>query len=281
MAGGSVSVDGDVGDDLFVGALGVQTGVGSEVGRDVLVWARTAELLGRVGRDVEGTQSITRVAGTIVGDLDISASSLSLLPGLEVSGDVRYVSSSEATIAETATVSGVTTRVETLPPNLRVRAVRLLIGFVAAVAALGIGLAILWAVPRRSISATQAMVRAPLRSLGWGVGVASVPVALVIVTAGIVAVTSLSAAGPVVLVLLPVALGVASIVFLGLLTTSVPLSLAIGSRLRPGWSTYGRLVAGFPILVLIGLVPWIGGMVLFAAMLAGLGSWMVAEDSEG
>jgi len=157
--------------------------------------------------------------------------------------------------------------------------VRLLALFVAALAALGIGLAILWAVPGRSISAAQTLVRAPVRSLAWGIGVASVPAALVIVTGGIVAVTSLSAAGPVILVLVPVAVGLASILFLGLLSTPVPLALAAGSRLKPGWSTYARFVVGFPLLVIVWLLPWVGGFLLMLLALAGLGSWLVAEDS--
>lgn len=281
VAAGSVSVDGDVGDDLFIGALGAQTGVGSTVGRDVLVWSRTAEMLGRVGRDIEGVQRSTRVGGSVEGDVDVTTSALALLPGLSVGGDVRYTSDSEAVIAGSVEIDGVTTQVETLPANVRVRAVRVLALFVATLAALGIGLAILWAAPGRSISAAQTLVRAPVRSLAWGIGVASVPAALVIVTGGIVAVTSLSAAGPVVLVLVPVAVGLASILFLGLLSTPVPLALAVGSRLRPGWSTYARFVVGFPLLVIVWLLPWIGGFLLMLLAFAGLGSWLVAEDSDG
>lgn len=280
VAAGSVSVDGDVGDDLFIGALGAQTGVGSSVGRDVLVWSRTAEMLGSVGRDIEGTQRSTRVGGSVEGDVDVTTSALALLPGLRVGGDVRYTSESEAVIAGSVEIDGVTTQVETLPANVRVRAVRLLALFVATLAALGIGLAILWAVPGRSISAAQTLVRAPVRSLAWGIGVASVPAALVIVTGGIVAVTSLSAAGPVILVLVPVAVGLASILFLGLLSTPVPLALAAGSRLKPGWSTYARFVVGFPLLVIVWLLPWVGGFLLMLLAFAGLGSWLVAEDSE-
>lgn len=280
VAAGSVSVDGDVGDDLFIGALGAQTGVGSSVGRDVLVWSRTAEMLGSVGRDIEGTQRSTRVGGSVEGDVDVTTSALALLPGLRVGGDVRYTSQSEAVIAGSVEIDGVTTQVETLPANVRVRAVRLLALFVATLAALGIGLAILWAVPGRSISAAQTLVRAPVRSLAWGIGVASVPAALVIVTGGIVAVTSLSAAGPVILVLIPVAVGLASILFLGLLSTPVPLALAAGSRLKPGWSTYARFVVGFPLLVIVWLLPWIGGFFLMLLAFAGLGSWLVAEDSD-
>lgn len=281
IAAGSVSVDGLVGDDLFVGALGVQTGVASTVGRDVLIWARTAEMLGAVSRDIEGTQRATRVGGAVGGDVDVTTGALSLLPGLRVEGDVRYVSESEATIAGTVTVDGVVTQIETLPANVRVRAVRLLVLFIAALAALGLGLGILWAVPGRSVAAAQALVRSPVRALAWGVGVASVPMALVIVTGGIVAVTSLSAAGPVILVLLPVAMGLASILFLGLLSTPVPLALAAGSRMKPGWSTYARFVVGFPLLILVWLLPWIGGFALLLLAFAGLGSWLVSEDSVG
>ncbi|MFP5332397.1 MAG: hypothetical protein ACLGHX_08585 [Acidimicrobiia bacterium] len=279
VGAGSVSIDGLIGEDLFVGAGSIQAGAGSDVGRDVLVWARTFELGGKVGRNVEGTQTTARVAGSVSGDVEVTTSNLTLLPGVIVGGDVRYVSDRDAAIAETATVLGAVTRVQALPPNLRVRAVRLLVLFISALAALGIGLGILWAAPGRSMAAASALVRSPVRSLAWGGGVASVPVALVIVAFGLVAATSLSAAGPVVLVLVPVAMGVASVIFLGLLTTPVPLSLAVGSRIRPAWSTYAQFVVGFPLLVVVWLLPWVGGALLALGAVAGLGSWLVADDS--
>ena len=279
LAGWSVTVDGDVGDDLFVGAVGMQTGAASDVGRDILVWARRAEMLGSVGRDIEGTQRTTRVGGSVGGDLEVTSAALSLLPGLTVDGDVRYTSDQEAVVAGTITVDGVVSRVQALPPNLRVRAVRLLVQFISALAAVGIGLAILWSIPRRSLAAARALMVSPIRSLAWGIGVASVPAALVIVTIGIVATTSLSAAGPVVLVLVPVAIGVLSILFLAALSTPVPLALAAGSRLRPSWSSYAQFVTGFAVVAIVALVPWIGGVLLTVGVLAGLGSWLVAADS--
>lgn len=276
----STVIDGDIGDDFFVGGFSVQTAATSSVGRDVLVWARTAELLGDVGRDIEGTQRTTRIAGQVDGDVDVTTAGLTLLPGLRVAGDVRYTADRPATVAQTAQVDGTFVRAEALEANLRVRGVQLLAQFVAILAGLGIGLGLLWAVPERSVAAARALARRPLLALAWGVGVASVPIALVIVTFGLVSVTSLSSSGPVVLVMLPVAIAVAAVVLVGMLTAPVPVGLALGTRLRPGWSTYGRYVLGFPILVIAWLLPWVGGIILLLLGLAGLGAWLVGDDRD-
>jgi cytoskeletal protein CcmA (bactofilin family) len=277
-AGGTVVVDGTIGDDLFVGALSAQATSGSSVGRDVLVWGRAVELLGSVGRRIEGTQSRTRIGGNVGTGIDVTTSSLTLLPGLRVEGDVRYIADDAAVVADTATIDGTFVRAEALPPNLRVRGVRLLAQIVGALGALGLGIGILWSAPGRSLGAAFALDRRPFGSLMWGIGLVSVPAALVIVTLGIVSLTPLSSSGPLVLVLLPVAVAVASVVLLGLLAAPVPVGLAIGTRLRPEWSSYARFVVGFPALVIAWLLPWIGGFLALLLALAGLGSWLVADD---
>jgi cytoskeletal protein CcmA (bactofilin family) len=278
VAGGTVVVDGTVGDDLFVGALTAQANSGSTVGRDVLVWSRTAELLGTVGRRIEGTQNRTRIGGNVGSGIDVTTSSLTLLPGLRVDGDVRYIADDAAVIADTVTIEGTFVRAEALAANLRVRGVRLLAQIVGALGALGLGIGILWSAPGRSLAAASALDRRPLGSLMWGVGLVSVPAALLIVTFGIVSLTPLSSSGPLVLVMLPMALAIASVVLIGLLAAPVPVGLAIGTRLRPEWSSYGRFVVGFPALVVAWLLPWVGGILSLLLAVAGLGSWLVADD---
>ncbi len=273
-------IDGDVGDDFFVGGLSVEAAASSSVGRDLLVWARTAELLGEVGRDIEGTQRTTRIAGQVEGDIDVTTSQLTLLPGLLVTGDVRYTADDPATVAQTAQIEGTFIRAEALEANLRVRGVQLLAQLVAVLGGLGIGLGLLWALPERSLAAAGALARRPLVAFAWGVGVASVPIAMVIVTLGLVSVTSLSSSGPVVLVMLPLAIAVGTIVMIGMLTAPVPVGLAVGTWLRPGWSSYARYVLGFPIMVIAWLLPWVGGILLVLLALAGLGAWLVVGDAD-
>jgi hypothetical protein len=237
-------------------------------------------MLGNVGRNIGGTQSVARVAGRVEGDIDVTVSELSLLPGLTVGGDVRYVADDEATVAQTVAIGGTFIRAEALAPNLRVRALRLLVQVMGVLAMLGIGIGILWAVPARALAAVDGVERRPLSALAWGVGVASVPIALLIVTAGIVSVTSLSSSGPLVLVMLPVIVAIGSVILLGLLTAPVPVSVAIGRRIRSNWSSYAQFVAGFPVLVVVFLLPWVGAFLALALALLGLGSWLVAEDPD-
>lgn len=274
-------IEGRVGDDVLAGAWQVATDAGSSVGRDLVVFARRAETLGAVGRNLEGTQHAARIGGRIAGDVEITAREVSLLPGLRVEGDLAYTSDSAATVAADAEVGGTLVRAETLPPNIRVRAVRLLATLLVTAGALGLGLGILWASPDRSIAAATVLRRSPLSSLAWGIGVVSVPVALVIVAAGVVAVTSLSSSGPVLLVLIPVAGALGALVGFGLLAAPVPAALVIGGRLRDRWSTYARFVVGFAVLALVRLLPWVGGLLLLIVLVAGLGAWLAGGDRTG
>lgn len=275
-----LEIDGMVAGDVFVGSLSMHTGPGSEIGRDALVWTRTADLLGEVGRDIEGSQGRVRVGGTVAGDVEVTADNVTLLPRLVVGGDVHYTSERRATIDDSVAVEGAVIRREALPPNVRVRGVRLLVTIIAGVAVLGLGIGLLWAAPERSLAAARALRRRPLAALAWGVGVASVPVAIVIVVIGIVAVTSLSSSGPLVLVMLPLAVALAAAVLLGLFTAPVPVGLAIGGGLRTAWSSYARFVLGFAVLLAFWLLPWVGGLLTWVFALAGLGSWLVAGESQ-
>jgi len=270
-----LEISGDVGDDVFASAWSATATSASSVGRDIVMFARSFQALGSVGRNIEGTVSTVDVGGSVGSDIDVTTSDLSLLPGLTVGGNVVATSRRSITVADGVDVTGTVVERRALEPNVRIRSLRLLARFLATVAALLIGLGILWSVPDRSLKAMDALDRRPFSSLAWGVGIVSVPVAILIVGFGIVAVTSLSTTGPLLLVLIPIALAVSVLVGVGLLTAPVPVALAVGARLRPRWSPYGWFVAGFATLVVVWLIPWVGLLLVALAGLAGLGSWLV------
>jgi hypothetical protein len=65
-----------------------------------------------------------------------------------------------------------------------------------------------------------------------------------------------------------------------MLAAPVPVSIAIGRRIRGEWSSYAQFVVGFPVLALVFLLPWVGAFLAFGAALLGLGSWLVAADQD-
>ena len=141
-AAGSVEVNGDVGQDVFVAGVDVMFGSESEIGRDGLVWANDAALAGRVGRNVEGQFRRGTVAAKVERDVDITVGQLAVAPSAEIGGDVIYVSDDPAEIRDGAVIEGSVIAESVLPPNIRIRAlylmVRILVGL--AIVALGLGL---------------------------------------------------------------------------------------------------------------------------------------------
>lgn len=271
-------VDGVVVDDVFTAAWDVSTGQRSEIGRDAVVFGRTVEALGSIERDLEGTHSTTRVGGSVGGDVDITTSDLSLLPGLDVAGDVVVVTDGEISRADDVAIGGSLLDRDVLAPNVRIRGIRAMARFLGLVAAVLLGLSILWSAPDRSLRAASALEGSPGRSAMWGVGLVSIPLATLIVVVAIVAGTSLVSTGPLLLILVPVTLATTSLVAVGLLAAPVPVALAIGGRLRPDWSSYAAFLTGFAALVVVSLVPWIGGWLVAALSALGLGSWIVTTD---
>ena len=271
-------VDGVVVDDVFTASWNVDTGQRSEIGRDAIVFARNVEVLGEIGRNLEGTHSTTRVGGSVAGDVDVTSSKVTLLPGLAVDGDVVVISENEIEVAGDVEVGGSLLDRDVLAPNVRVRGIQLMARFLGLVSAVLLGLAVLWSAPERSLAASSALRRSPVRSAAWGVGVVSIPLAALILMVTIAATTNLASTGPLMLFLVPIALASASLVLIGLLASPVPIALALGGRIRPDWSSYGAFLAGFLVLLVMGLIPWVGTLLLTALAIVGLGSWIVTTE---
>lgn len=271
-------IDGVVVDDVFSAGWDVSTGQRSEIGRDAVVFARSVEMLGEIGRNLEGTHSSTRVGGSVGGDIDVTTSEISLLPGLSVVGDVVLITDGTIDRAETAEIGGALFDREVLDPNVRIRGIKLMIRFLGLVSAALLGLAIIWSTPDRSLRAARSLRERTLQSAGWGIGVLSIPLAAAIVIFGIVAGTSLVSTGPLLLILVPLFLATTSLVAVGLLAAPVPIALTIGGRLRPDWSSYGAYLSGFFVLLLVAVVPWVGATLVGLSAVVGLGSWLVAAD---
>ena len=100
----TVTITGSVGDDVAVVAAG--TTLDAVIGRDVLLVAGRADIAGTTARDVRAQAWGIDISGEVGRDIRIKADSLSLDPGTRVAGDVIYQTSSEADVADAASVDG-------------------------------------------------------------------------------------------------------------------------------------------------------------------------------
>jgi cytoskeletal protein CcmA (bactofilin family) len=278
-AAGSIEVNGDVGEDVFLAGVNVMFGSESEIGRDGLVWANDATLAGRVGRNIEGQFRRGTVASKVDGDVDITVGRLTVAPTAEIAGDLIYVGDDPAEIRDGATVDGSIIAESVLPPNVRIRALYLMVRILVGLAIVALGLGLIWSFPERSREAAAAVFDRPFFALAWGAGLASIPVAMALIVWLFVSLSPAATGLPLLLVFAPLVIAAFAVLVVALLSAPVPVGAAIGRRIGPARSIYAWFVMGAAVLVLLALIPILGTAVLVLGALMGLGGWFVEPRS--
>ena len=269
--GATVFVDGKVGGDLFAASDDVTVSANGKIGRDVVAAGSTLTLGGQTGRRVEAAFRAVTIDGHVSGNVRTQGESLRLTEHAAVDGSLSYTSANEATVASGAVVRGATTRTtpaagpaEPGPAAIAIDWARGLVGLLI------LGLFLVLFFPAFSRRAGEALARSPFVSLGVGVvfliGLPILAIVLFVVGAyiggwwlGLVALAFYFAA---LAVSLPVAaLGLGASI---LRVTRRPAQLVIA------------LIVGLVVLLLVGLVPILGGIVLLLACLFGLGGAAIA-----
>jgi cytoskeletal protein CcmA (bactofilin family) len=301
-----------VGDDVVAAGFSLEAQNGSSIGGTILTFGYQALLAGEVAESVRGALAALELAGTVERDLEVKvgprgerappafgstpiaiptvASGLTLADGARIGGDLRYESPDEAEIASGAAVAGEVayqpapsdeepTASDRILDALRRFAALLLVG----------GLLLLFA-PGWTAGLAATVRERPLPSLGWGLVflLAAIAACLVLALATAFVAAILGFATLTGLAVTTVALGVLGELGLGvglILTcayfTAVVVGLA-GGRLvlgRTNEPARGRLFAalalGALVLVLLGLVPYLGALIGFLVPLLGLGAlWL-------
>jgi hypothetical protein len=260
--GGSVLVEGTVGGDAAVSAGSILVREGASVGGTLEAAAGSVRMDGQVAGDARLAGETVTVGPTaaIGGDLLYDAGTAAIAPGASVTGAVR----AEAGVVDVGP--------EVAPPAVP-RGVGAVYGLLAN---LVLGAALLVVVPRFTGAVTGVGTREALRSGGVGfLALVGVPIALVLVAVTIVGIP-LSLAGLVAFALL-------------LWVAFVYGSLVAGTWLLSLLDREGRwlaLVSGLVAVALVGLVPFVGGVVRFLVLLVGLGAFVLAvrgvrSDDEG
>jgi hypothetical protein len=275
-----VTVDGTVGGDVFVAAWGVETAEEASVGRDLLVWAWDAAVAGRIGRNVEGQVRSMALDAAVERDVAVTLSSLTVGPVTTVGGDLSYRSVSDADVASGVGIGGSLVHERPLPVNVRIRAIRILVFVVAVAGAATLGLAIIWSAPDRARVAAMTVRSRPLAALGWGIGVAVIPLVLMGLAGLVLGLSPPEAGLPLLAVFLPLVLAALGLLVVGLLLAPVAVSTALGLLALPDRSVYAAFLAGTAAIVVASLVPYLGAVVLALAGAVGMGGWLASVGEQ-
>ena len=257
-----VVVNGDVRQDLFFTGIAADIGATGTVGRDVIMFGGTLAIDGAVGRDVRGRLVTASVAGSVGRDIDLAVQRLSIDAGAAVGGDVLYRSSSEARIAPGA-VDG---QIIQLPAQSNfvygvILAIANVLGILAFIVS---GIILFWLFRSTGPAAVEAIERHTVRTFFIGV-LALIAAPLLIL---LLAVT---------LVGLPLGALLLVMLVLALVFGPVPAVAAAGDVvLRRKGGIFGGFVLGAVVWRLgIWLIPFVGVVLYLAALIWGVGGWIL------
>lgn len=274
-AGGKILVEAHVGRSARLAGGRVELGSRAQVDGNFSAAAGEVVIRGPVRGHVQAAAGSVLIDSAVDGDVNVVAGSLELGPGARIGGKVHYRSGDTLRVDPAARVAGGIERgapYGTRPRDRRVARETSGGGWVWTV-----GLMVLAAVMAAAIPAASQRVGAEMRARpGWSlligfIVLASVPVATLLLMITIIG--------------LPLALLVLLAYFALLLVGYVATAVALGDGALRRWRTGSASTTGWRIaaamlavvaLALLGRVPFVGFVVAFAAMLAGIGAILMS-----
>jgi len=268
-----ILLDGKVANDFVVAGSGLLISSNGRVGRDAIIGAADTTIVGQIGRELQVASTNAKIDGSVGGNVRAAVDRLQLTERATVGGSLTYQSKNDAEIANKSSVKGSIERRapdEGRAPLVQGPAALVLEWLKGLIGLLILGILVVFFFPGFSRRAGEALVRSPWLTLAIG---ALVLIGLPILSIVFFAVGGLIGGwwiGFVVLALFGVALAL-----------SIPVAavgvggalLRVARRPVPVWLA---LLIGLVALLLVALIPILGGLVIFCALLFGLGATTIA-----
>jgi cytoskeletal protein CcmA (bactofilin family) len=271
--GNTIVLDGKVANDLVAAGNELTILSNGRIGRDAIVAAATTTISGQIGRDLQVGGANVKIDGVVGGNVTATIDRLQITDRGTVGGSLKYTSRNEAQIANASSVKGSIER--QAPDNGRAP---LFTGTTALVVEwlkgliglLILGILVVFFFPGFSRRAGEALVRSPWLTLAIG---ALILIGLPILSIVFFAVGGLIGGWWIGFVVLAL--------FVVVLALSIPVAavgvggalLRVARRPVPVWLA---LLIGLVALLLVALIPILGGLVIFCALLFGMGATTIA-----
>jgi cytoskeletal protein CcmA (bactofilin family) len=269
VGGNLLTLSGPVGEDVLMGGSMLSLTSAGRVGRDFIGGGNSLSVQGPVARNLKAGGGTLMVSSTVGGALEAEVTDLVLESGAVVRGPVSYTSGRDASVSAGARIEGPIQRTSPAPRPERPWApwdfdlLGLLRGFVG-LAALGAVFALLF--PRATTTVGETAQRQWLGSLGLGLALlAGIPMlALLVFVVGLIV-----GGWWIALMLLSAYVVLAVFGYLAAAESAGSLTARLANwQLHPAWS----LVLGVVVLGLLTLLPVIGPIIGFIAVVFGLGA---------
>ena len=273
-AGTTVVVDGKVTNDLLAAGNEVTILSNGRVGRDAILGSTNVTVSGQIARDLQAGGTNVKIDGGVGGNVLATVDKLQLTDRATVGGSLKYTSKNEAQVANASSVKGPIQRQTPADsgraPLVTGTAAVVLEWLKGLIGLLILGILVVFFFPGFSRRAGEALVRSPWLTLAIG---ALVLIGLPILSVVFFAVGALIGGWWIGFVVLAV--------FGVVLALSIPVAavgvggavLRIARRPVPVWLA---LFIGLVVLLLVALIPILGGVVIFCALLFGMGATTIA-----
>jgi cytoskeletal protein CcmA (bactofilin family) len=272
-AGSMIVLDGKVTNDLLAAGNELTILSNGRVGRDAIIAATNATISGQIGRDLQAGSTNVKIDGGVGGNILATVDRIQLTDRATVGGNLKYTSKNDAQIANASSVKGSIERqtpdtgrapLVTGPAALVVEWLKGLIGLLI------LGILVVFFFPGFARRAGEALVHSPWLTLAIG---ALVLIGLPILSIVFFAVGALIGGWWIGFVVLSL--------FVVVLALSIPVAavgvggalLRVARRPVPVWLA---LFIGLVALLLVALIPILGGLVIFCALLFGMGATTIA-----
>jgi hypothetical protein len=268
LAGGDVIINASAGDGVVVAGGNVLFAPDASAGGDVMIGGGHVELAGKVRGNVAISAGEVVISGQVDGNVELTSGSIKIKPGAVIRGSLTYRSPVAAEIDSQARIVGKVSHIKMPRPGpAEIAAVATKVGLFVwlGIALTGIVLYLLF--PSTAMTAARTAGAKPWKSLGLGLALlAAIPVlGIVLMITGIGWLLAL-------LLLLAYVL----LLWFGFLAGVLFVSDALLRRMRKGEESsklVNSLVFALALLVImiLGLVPLLGGLLLFILLLLGIG----------
>jgi cytoskeletal protein CcmA (bactofilin family) len=271
-AGGAVTLDAEVGDDALLAGGNVVLAPSTSVGGRAWLAGGRIDIAGRIGRELKAAGGNIAISAEVMGNAMLAGETIEIKPGAVIHGNLRYMSPNAATIDKAAMIKGTITHLPS-PRHERGAVGTAAAGIGILISLMVTGTVLLLLFPRFAVAVTDRIAQAPWKSLGLGLAVlAATPLVIILLFVSLIGLWL----GFILLAAYLVAL------LAGYLSGVLSAGEIMLKRLRRqtgltrGWRV-AALVIMLVMVGVLGLVPGLGGLLIFALLLFGLGSlaWQV------
>ncbi len=246
--------------DLYAAAQNVK--ISGYVYRDIRVGCDSLEIAGTVGRNAYVECSSLQIVQGNDGTTDGEQTSTITKQGM-INGNLNYTSSQEANIPQGSITGETNFTQKTVSNTSAIQDHIMSLGSIVVTAIL-IWLLCLWLAPKFLENTTKLIAKKPLPVIGLGI---VTPIALILISIILLALGITSSLGLLLLALFFILVGVSTSIFIIMVNNFVCNKLKIQKNI----GIFGMLIVTAIILWLIGLIPYIGSIIGFIAVIIGMG----------